>query len=293
MAINIKKCIGALFVMSSCVTLLSKPASAEDVSYLTKAWALDHRDNLRVTDIRAYRPDYFDFRYTTRVNEEPSSSAPGHTVTPQDLDPWEAKFQFSFKTELVSPATLHLPARLWLAYTQQSHWQIFNAENSRAFRTTNYEPEAILTVDTRTLEGYWPKLVNVAYVHQSNGESDPSSRSWDRLYVQGGWEWDKLSVLARVWWRWPESASTDDNPDIERYLGYGDIVARWEPTGWGRFSLLARGGRGFMQLDWATPIPRGANLKLHLQFTSGYGETLIDYNFRQTTIGVGVSFFDW
>ena len=52
--------------------------------------------------------------------------------------------------------------------------------------------------------------------------------------------------------------------------------------------------RGFAQLDWATPLlPALGAARLHLQLTSGYGETLIDYNHKQTTLGLGVSFGDW
>jgi phospholipase A1 len=49
-----------------------------------------------------------------------------------------------------------------------------------------------------------------------------------------------------------------------------------------------------VQLDWATPLLAALGAaRLHLQVSSGYGETLIDYNHNQTTVGVGVSFGNW
>ena len=48
--------------------------------------------------------------------------------------------------------------------------------------------------------------------------------------------------------------------------------------------------RGSLRLDWAIPLV--GSLNAHVQLFSGYGLNLIDYNHRQTTLGVGVSFFD-
>ena len=48
-----------------------------------------------------------------------------------------------------------------------------------------------------------------------------------------------------------------------------------------------------MQLEWVTPVFIGKSAKLFAQVTSGYGESLIDYNHRQSTVGMGVSFREW
>jgi phospholipase A1 len=176
---------------------------------------------------------------------------------------------------------------------------VFNHKASRPFRETNYEPEAILTLGTGN-EGDGFKLVNLGWSHESNGQTGTQSRGWNRLYAQGGWEWDRLSLLARAWHRIPDTAQDDDNPDIKEYMGRGDLLARYQTAGGYvtrllvRHNLRASPGRGFVQLEWATPLLDALGAaRLHVQLSSGYGETLIDYNHKQTTIGIGVSFGDW
>ena len=289
--------------------------SSPTPSHLTEVWKLGAKQGgvRRLTDILGYRPNYIVSRWTSSANTHPSSPAPGRSATePLDLDHNELKFQVSLKTELISrqsfdefgvtPLLGHIGVdnvRLWFAYTHRVNWQMYNARNSRPFRETNYEPEAILTFGTGN-EGNGFKLVNLGLSHHSNGRTESDSRGWNRLYAQGGWEWDRLSVLARVWQRIPESTKDDDNPDIKEYLGRGDLVARYQTAGGYVTSVLVRHtvrtapGRGFLQADWATPVLTSLGAaRLHLQISSGYGETLIDYNHKQTTIGVGVSFGDW
>lgn len=282
-------------------------ATAGARDYLDRVWNLDGKSRMddvtRIGRLRPHRQSYFIARKSSRLNELPSSPAPGHqAITPLPLEFGEAKFQFSFKSEIADKTDLSWlgfdSVRIWAAYTQQSNWQAFNIHNSAAFRETNYEPELIVSLGNHRKTGL--KMVNLGVSHQSNGQNLPLSRSWNRVYLQGGWEWDgKFSLLARGWWRLPENVATDDNPDIENFMGRGDLVAHWEPSSRQSVSLLLRnnlrsnGNRGFVQLDWATPFMLGKAGKAHVQLTSGYGESLVDYNFRQTTIGIGVSFRDW
>ena len=285
----------------ACFDGVDRAKNVPQASYLERHWKLGLADRrISIDDVQPHRPTYILLgKWTNHANTEPSSPAPGHTV-PAPI-PWnddELSFQLSFKSELVSRHEFDhrflglASTRLWFAYTQQSFWQVYNPRLSRPFRETNYEPELILTFGTGNPEDGW-KLLNLGAVHQSNGRSLPQSRSWNRLYAQGGWEWGRLSVLGRAWWRIPESAEKDDNPDIQDYLGHGDAVLRWGFDNDKSMSLLLRRsfstGRGFVQLDWTSRKLVGA-ARVYIQATSGYGESLIDYNFRQNTIGFGFAY---
>jgi phospholipase A1 len=278
----------------------------EQRSYLTRSWDLDNRDEdllgEQQSPLRPHRGTYLIVRNSSQANASPSSPAHAAAATRSDIDLNEIKFQISQKAKVFNPVSMNIFGftgfRMWGAYTQQSNWQAFNTSNSAPFRETNYEPELILTFKTGNQTGL--KLLNLGYVHQSNGRDLSASRSWNRVYLQGGWESRTIAVLMRGWWRIPEGNTLDDNPDIEDYMGRGELKLRWEPLDGSqvvdltlRNNFSSNPNRGFVQLDWATPMTISKSTKLHLQITSGYGESLIDYNFSQTTIGLGVSFRDW
>ena len=274
-------------------------------SYLTRAWDLDGQGNPDAGGIRRlepYRKNYALIRYTSNINKTPTSPSPNHSVlTPYPYMKVETKFQFSAKSEIGGYRDLEFLGfknfRIWGAFTQQAYWQAFNVGNSSPFRESNYEPEFIGTLGTGNAQGW--KLLNLGFSHQSNGRKEPDSRSWNRLYLQGGWEWDDIYVMGRGWWRIPEKPSQDDNPDLTSHIGRGELSIHWLPERDDEIIMLIRsnlqvyGHRGFLQLDWASPFKVGRSSQLNFQLTTGYGDSLIDYNHSQTTIGIGIVFKEW
>lgn len=266
-----------------------EPVPARPASLIDEAWGFtpETRDQY----VRLYQPNYLLLgRYTDEVNLEPYQELFDAFAPDYDFENVEAKFQLSFKARLA--ATEDHRWGLWFAYTQQSHWQVYSGDISRPFRETNYMPEAFVSFRPgKELGGFRWNLLNAGYNHQSNGRADPISRSWDRLFVEAGLERDNLALIARVWARLEESDDDDDNPDIVDYLGYGQLTAlyRWRDN---TFTLMGRGnvgeGQGAAQFTW-TSRPVLGPLRLHFQLFTGYGESLIDYDFNQTTVGLGVT----
>jgi phospholipase A1 len=261
-------------------------------SLIDAAWDFDP-DSTRYS-IRLYNPNYLLFaRYTDNVNNAPFTPVfpPAPQVPPYDST--EAKFQISFKVRLWT--TDDRRWGVWAGYTQQSQWQVYNADLSRPFRETNYMPELFVSYRPGLeFGGFHWRLLNLGFNHQSNGKSEPLSRSWNRLYAEFGIERGDFALLAKAWYRLPESASKDDNPDITDYYGYGSLTALYKWHGHS-FSLMGRGnistGKGAAQFTWMSPRFLGP-LRGYVQAFTGYGESLIDYNWNQSTIGIGVALND-
>jgi phospholipase A1 len=269
-------------------------AADDRPSLLGERWALDSRSPGDRFGVRFHNPNYVIARWSSDPNEAPFTplfAAAG--VPAQELKATEFKFQVSLKARLWENQTR--AAALWFGYTQQSHWQILDADLSRPFRETDYAPELMFALrPDLELDGVRWRLANFGFIHQSNGGSEPLSRSWNRVYAQLGFEKGDVAVLVRPWLRVKESPDKDDNPDITDYLGYGDITAILRARGH-TFTLMGRGnprtGNGAAQFEWSSP-PFLGPFKAYVQVFSGYGESLIDYNARQTTVGVGLSLND-
>lgn len=263
------------------------PPSHSSTTYtLADRWELDPNSKRGVFNFRPYRDNYVLFdKYSTRPNSQPYRSlapvAPGAHLSRN-----EAVFQLSFKLKLIENA-LASPVDVWAAYTQQSFWQAYNSEASSPFRESNYQPElvAVVPIDLSAL-GATAGFAGLGVVHQSNGQTPALSRSWNRLYVQLGAAKGDLTVIVRAWTR---IGDIQDNRDIFAYMGYGDLSGTYRSRGH-EFSALVRQNfatrRGAVQASWAFPVI--TNLKGYVQVFSGYGQSLIDYNAHQTTVGLGV-----
>ena len=206
--------------------------------------------------------------------------------------PTELKIQVSLQVPVFPkgvPEVFGEGSALVFAFTQTAWWQL--EPDSAPFRETNYEPEMFFERPIGGgFGGFDDARWRFGYVHQSNGQRGVLSRSWNRLRgeldLRRG---ETLGLRLRAWYRQPEAAIEDDNPDITEYLGYGDIALRWSPShhhfGF-RLKNPLHQKRG-IELDWAIHTSKDGEPAWLIQLYHGYGESLIDYDYRITRIGVG------
>ena len=273
----------------------------EKYSPLSLAYDLDQNSERGTWTVRPYRPTYvLPLFYTFDPNLNPTSSSPdepSREYTSNDIRNTELKFQLSLKTK-VAEDLFDTSADLWFGYTQESHWQVYNEDNSRPFRSTDYQPEIFLTqpVTANLPFGGRLRMLGAGAIHHSNGQSDPISRSWNRAYLMAGAEWGKLSIVPRLWLRVNnEDESSEDNEDIEDFMGYGDIKFLYDLPKQQSLSGTLRynpsTSKGAAQIDYIFPL--SSNVNGYVQLFQGYGESIIDYNHENTAVGFGIVLNDW
>lgn len=282
-----------LTVLSQANHKVFQPISTKTLS---ERWDLSPETNRGTFRLTSYKPFFINaVKWSNNPNQLPQSENPIYSSTEElDLKSYEATFQLSFKTK-IAQRLFSGKGDIWLAFTQKAFWQVYNLERSRAFRELNFEPEVIFNypVDFSIL-GMKGKMLGFALNHQSNGRDIPLSRSWNRIIFHLGLERANWSLILRPWIRIPDK--DDQNPEITNYIGRAEATLTYS-KGKNSFYLITtnslkfKDNHGSAQLTYEYPIME--HLRAQVQLFTGHGETLIDYNHRQTTLGFGISFVDW
>ena len=268
---------------------------------LSQMYDLDANDPHGILTVREHNPMYLmPVWYNSSPNYAPSSPTRGAALQERfsDQKRIETKMQVSFKSKIAEDL-FKSRADLWFGYTQKSDWQIYNqGRRSAPFRNTDYEPEIFITqpVKAQLPWGGRLRMLGVGFAHQSNGQSRPESRSWNKVYAMAGMEWGKLTVIPRVWMRLFDSRGEDnDNRDLTKYLGYGDVKLQYRLNDKHNFSTTLRYNpkSGYGAAEAAYTFPIKGKLQGVVRGFHGYGESLIDYNHKQSGIGFGLMFNGW
>jgi phospholipase A1/A2 len=189
---------------------------------------------------------------------------------PDDMNS-NIKFQFSIKQRLTN-AVLPFQTYLYFTYSQKSIWRCF--QESSPFAESNYNP----TLGLGKAIFYKNKFVGIGGItfdHESNGRDGAASRSWNRVIGHYATALSRSTTVGVH--AWIPFADKVDNPDIVKYLGYGNVEImftspnqRWVVDGqlhWRAVELQA----GFR-------LSKKSNQYLGIQWFRGYAETLIVYN---------------
>lgn len=249
--------------------------------------------------ILPHKPSYI-LPYTySKPREDPY----GDILQGEEFDDVEIKFQVSLKF-LLSENFFANGWNVHAAFTSTSWWQAYNSDISAPFRETNYEPEIIFSYNKHwSLWGIPVSHSSLSLNHQSNGKSGILSRSWNRVIAGIVTTSDELVWNARVWWRIPEDEKDfptdidgDDNPNIEKYMGYGDLGLLWKLPRQHNLDMLFRNNfrsdnKGAIQLGWSFPLHK--HLRGYVEYFNGYGESLIYFDEHVQRFGIGVKLTDW
>lgn len=193
-----------------------------------------------------------------------------------------------------------------VGYRQKNFWNVYDGETSRPMYETNYSPSGYVSWSEILPRYTLPFSVLFGYVHESNGGLPEVSRSWDRIYLGaslGALELNNAAVQLDLWYPW----GLEENPDIYKYCGVGELTIYWQPFFSKGHNLSDFG----ISMAWKLASQNINNAELgfycgpfqfinnkffqritptfYLQLYVGRGENMLDYKDKHTSLRLGIA----
>ncbi|PJG85375.1 phospholipase A [Conservatibacter flavescens] len=279
---RIKSLVCLSFLATFCTSVQANNTNTFEFPYKSKTEALLAPRSDNFIGVMAYDQNYLMQTWSN-----------GNYYDSDNMRHEEVKFQISLALPIWR-GILGNNSVLAGSYTQQSWFQLTNTGESSPFRESNYEPQLFLAWATKypLPFGWTLNDIETGFNHQSNGkgERELKSRSWNRLYARASASKGNWIVELKPWWRIPEKAEKDDNPDITKYRSYFDLTVGYRLDKH-QFKLTGhyhpRHHKGGIEATYSYPITK--YIRFYAQYYGGYGESMIDYNRNIQRIGIGIS----
>ncbi len=205
----------------------------------------------------------------------------------------DVEFQVSLKYKVLDLKDTWNPfTHFYFGYTQTSFWSAFVKDPS--FYDTSYKPSGFFYYPDVLRNKFFQLDLQLGGEHESNGRGGTQERSMNTVYLQPTATVDlpyslQLTLQPRVWFYFNVG---DNNPDIAEYRGYADLrtAVTWANANSGekiqlatRLRLGDEGNHAGLQVDLRfnlanAPVLRKFNPAIQLQYFTGYGQTLLQYN---------------
>lgn len=218
-----------------------------------------------------------------------------------------AEFQLSLKYQIFSFQNVANPFanvadHLFFAYTQTSYWDLLTADPY--FYDNSYKPSVFIYYPNLIKRRSWQLDFQGGTEHESNGRGGSNERSQYTAYLQPTLTVDlpehlSLSLQPRArFYYWVGN----NNRDIAEYRGYADLLGAltWQRSPSGeriqlstKFQIGDEGAHPGWLFDLRFNLAgltwlQSFNPTIQLQYFTGYGQTLIQYNQKSTAFRAGL-----
>jgi outer membrane phospholipase A len=213
------------------------------------------------------------------------------------------EFQVSLKYKILDLKGDADPlTHLYFAYTQTSFWSAFVRDPS--FYDTSYKPSGFFYYPDVFRNKFFQLDLQFGGEHESNGRGGTGERSFNTGYLQPTVTVDlpdnfQFTLQPRAWFYFIVG---DNDSNIADYRGYADLrtAVTWnDPNSGEKIQLATRLRLGDetshagVQVDLRfnlanAPVLRKFNPAIQVQYFTGYGQTLLQYNHPSNGLRAGL-----